>query len=227
MNRDRHLLPTAARRWLKHSLPPETSAPARIRIAQQGELETRGKWTRFTAEGVYEISNLGFVWSARLRVLPGIWITAVDGHNAGRGWGGAKLLGIISMGRRTGPEVLKTQVVRNLGELPWLPPLALADTSLVWEDLGEHTFAVSTHIGEEEVVVHFEIDRHGDVVQAWAPNRPYDVPGGYEEAPWRYEFRNHAELDGLRVPTTATASFDKTDGPWEYWRGQVTSLTMD
>ena len=94
-------------------------------------MDVRDRWTEFKAAGVYSANPLHFDWKARLNMLPGVWIMAEDGHKAGAGWGGARLWGLFSMGRRTDPEVLKTQVVRNLAELAWLPTLALAETGLV------------------------------------------------------------------------------------------------
>ena len=53
----------------------------------------------------------------------------------------------------------------------------------------------------------------------------YDVPGGYAEAPWYYEFSDHRDFAGARLPAAAVATFEKSDGPWEYFRGRITSVT--
>ena len=95
-------------------------------------MDIRGTWTPFTASGVYSAPPLSFNWRARLRPLPGVRIVAEDGHLDGQGWGGAKLWGVIPMCKRTDPQVLASQLVRNLAELAWVPSLALADPSLVW-----------------------------------------------------------------------------------------------
>jgi hypothetical protein len=160
-------------------------------------------------------------------MLPGVWIVAEDGHQDGQGWGRAALWGLIPMGERTDPEVLKTQLVRNLGELPWLPSFALADRALRWNGAGECAFEVRTSVGEQEAVVRFGIDDQGDVVRAHSPSRPFDVPGGYAEAPWSYEFSEHREFEGMRMPATGVASFDKNDGPEDYFRGRITSVTFE
>lgn len=81
-------------------------------------------------------------------------------------------------------------------------------------------------MGGQEVLVRFETTDQGDVVRASSPSRPYDVPGGYAEAPWRYELSDHQEFDGVRIPATAVATFEKSDGPWEYFRGRIPSATF-
>ena len=219
-------LPPAAQRWLDSALPENLDIPPSIRIEQEGTMDIRGKWTPFTANGVYKAPPLSFNWQARFRMLPGVWITAEDGHLDGQGWGSARLWGIFSMGSRTGIEVLTSQVVRNLGELAWLPSFVLADPTLKWTEAGETAFEVHSIAGEQEVMVHFEINNQGDVIRAFSPSRPYDVPDGYVSAPWHYEFSDHQEFAGVRIPGSAVALFEKDDGPWEYFQGRITSVTF-
>ena len=222
----RATLPAAAQRWLDKALPQALDLPSSIQIEQEGTMEIRGQWTPFKASGVYKAHPLSFHWQARFQMLPGVWIVAEDGHQDGQGWGSARLWGLIPMGKRTDPEVLATQLVRNLGELAWLPPFVLADPGLRWAGAGENRFEVRSMAGDREVMVRFEIDEQGDLVRAYSPARPYDVPGGYAEAPWYYEFSEHQEFAGMWIPAKGVASFDKGDGPAEYFRGRVTAIAF-
>jgi hypothetical protein len=217
-------LPAAAQRWLERALPRDLDPPATITLEQEGSMEMRGQWTPLKAKGVYTAAPLAFNWRARLQILPGVWIEADDGHKDGRGWGGARLWGVIPMGSRDDPEVLMTQMVRNLAELPWLPAFALIEPGLRWSDAGEGAFEVRADAGAREATVRFEMDDEGDVVRASSPARPYDVPGGYAEAPWFYTFGDHREFGGVRVPGSAVATFDKSEGAWEYLRVRVTAV---
>lgn len=111
-------------------------------------MEIRGKWTSFKASAVYRASPLSFNWRARLRMLPDVVIVAEDGHLDGQGWGSTRLWGVIPMmKKRTDPEVLTNQLVRNLGELAWLPELALSSPELAWSDAGEGAFEIRSHAG--------------------------------------------------------------------------------
>ena len=117
-------------------------------------------------------------------------------------------------------------MVRNLGELPWLPPFALVNPNLKWTDEGEFAFLVQTSASDQEVSVRFEINDQGEIIRAYSPSRPYDVTDGYETAPWHYAFSEHREVKGWHIPTAAIATFEKEDGPWEYFRGKITSVTF-
>jgi hypothetical protein len=220
-------LPVSARRWLQCALPEDFNLTGRVTLDQKGEMEIRGRWTPFKARGVYSSPPLSFNWQARLHMLPGVWIVAEDGHANGQGWGGAKLWGLLSMGKRTDPEVLATQVIRNIGELPLLPMFAVTDPNLEWSAAGENSFEVRSSVGDVEVMVRFEVDEEGDVVSAYSPSRPYDTPEGYAEAPWKYEFSDHREFGRVRIPAMAVATYEKDDGAWVYFRGKIMSVTFE
>ena len=219
-------LPVAAQRWLDTALPQHLDLPASILIEQEGTMDIRGKWTPFTAKGTYKASPLSFSWQASFRLLPGVWVVAEDGHLGGQGWGSSRLWGIIPMGKLTDSELLTIQLVRNLGELPWLPSFVLADPTLTWTDAGETAFEVRSTAGDREVRVRFDINDQGDVIRASSSSRPYDVPDGFAEAPWYYEFSDHQDYSGVRIPAAAVATYDKEEGPWEYFQGRITSVTF-
>jgi hypothetical protein len=219
-------LPQAAQRWLDRALPPNYTFPSTILIEQEGSMDLRNGWTPFTSSGVYKGSPLSFNWRARFPMLRGVWFLAEDGHEDGRGWGGARLWGIIPMGKRTDLEVFSSQMVRNLGELPWLPGFALTDSTLIWNETSETTFDVIKKTEETELLVQFDINQEGDVIRAYSPARVYDVPRGYAEAPWHYAFSEYQKFNGVWMPGSAVATFKKSDGPWEYLRVKITSITF-
>ncbi len=68
----------------------------------------------------------------------------------------------------------------------------------------------------------------GDIVAAEAPDRPRDEPGGPVPRPWRGEFSDHGDIGGLRMPRKAEASWLLPDGPFVYWRAEITEReTLD
>ncbi len=217
-------LPAAARRWLERAAPGGQAELSHVAMSQTGALESGERWLEFRSEATYRPRPLAFEWRARLKVMLGIWVIASDGHADGEGWGGAKLWGLKSIGGTSGPEVLATQLIRNIAELVWLPDLALADPALRWEPVDDESFEVTADAGDRVVRVRFDLDAAGDVVRASSPARPYDVPDGFEDAPWRYDLAGHRLIDGVRVPATVVATYDLPDGPWEYLRAEVVSM---
>jgi hypothetical protein len=221
---ERDGLPPAARRWLDRCLPAASPTPARVTLKQVGELESNDRWLRFRATGRYWVQPLAFEWRARMGIMPGMWAIATDGHDGEDGWGGAKLWGLFGIGGRRGPEVQEVQLIRNLAELAWMPDLALSDPALRWVDAGDEAFELHARATTRPVAVRFEVDAHGDVVQASTEARPYDVPDGYEDAPWRYVLGQPRHFGSIRAPASVVATYDLPDGPWEYFRAEVEEM---
>jgi hypothetical protein len=219
-------LPTAASRWLERSVPNGTPSPSRIEITQRGAMEANDRWLKFTATSTYQAHPLAFAWRARLRVLPALWVVARDGHADGEGWGGAWLMGIKTIHERRGPDILPMQLIRNIAELAMAPDLAGAASSLRWAaaDETDGSFEIRADAGASEVMVRFDVDPTGDIVGAWSPARPVDVPEGYEDVPWRVDYSAHREFDGIRIPGAMVATYEYQQDPWEYFRGEVTGV---
>ncbi len=225
MTINRSSLPPNARRWLDRVLPTDDPLPNRILNIQEGEMNPRGKWMPFTANTFNQIQPFTFVWKARLNIFPGVWLIAEDGHDGKTGWGGAKLWGVIPMGSRKGPEVFSMQLVRNLAELPWQPQFALAMPGLEWSDSGDNAFEVRAVGGDQEVTLRFELE-NDEIIHVSSP-RYYDVPRGFVQAPWHYDFFDYRDYGSMRIPASAVATYHKSDGPWEYWRGKITSVVLE
>ncbi len=216
-------LPPNVRRWLARSLATDHQVPNRISNVQEGKINVRGKWLPFTASTVYKQDPISFIWKANLSLNPAIWIIAEDGHDGQKGWGGAKLWGFVPMGGRKGAEVLAMQVVRSLAELPWQPQFAPFMPNLEWTDSGENRFEVRTNIGAESIAVSFELSGDDEIISASA-QRYYDVPDGFVKVPWHVTFSDYKLFDDVRMPETAVATYEKQEGPWEYWHGRITSV---
>jgi hypothetical protein len=219
----RTALPRNVRRWLDKAIPIDHLAPTRTLNTQEGEMDIRGKWMSFTAKTLYQPQPFTFVWKAQFTLLPGVWLTAEDGHDSENGWGGAKLWGIIPMGGRSTPEVFAMQVVRSLAELPWNPQFALTVPNLEWHDTSDMTFQVQAVLGDQRASVGFELNGDDEITRAFG-RRHYDVPDGFVEAEWQYEFSDYREFGEVCIPASAVASYDKPEGVWEYWRGRITSV---
>lgn len=210
-------LPAAAARWLDRANPSRRRA-SKVHLRQNGEIDSNGRWLRFGADAAYLAEPFTSDWRARLRVLPGMWVIATDGHNETTGWGGAKMWGIRTLSERGGPEVHAMQLVRSIAELAWLPDLAESVVGLEWAEAGAAAFLISARAGERKVTVRFAVDAEGDITVARTQARPFDVPEGFEEAPWRMDYAEHGDVDGVRIPKRGVATYEYADDPWEYLR---------
>jgi hypothetical protein len=171
----------------------------------------------------FEADGLGFRWRARLRLARVAWIDAEDRLDAEGGYGGARLFGVIPVGSARGPEVTRSQLVRNLAELAFAPLVASRARGLVWMPDGEDAFTLAAPGIDADAIVRVTVDDAGDVRSARSPDRPrHHGRGGYLHETYRLEFDRHERVSsGERIPLRASGTFETADGDWPYWRFEV------
>ena len=93
--------------------------------------------------------------------------------------------------------------MRYLAELVLAPHAMLYNPKLSWREI-----------------------ENGDITRVEADDRPRIA--GRCTVPTRWEGRcyDYRELDRCRIPTRPVANWLLEDGPFEYWRGQVTGFRI-
>jgi hypothetical protein len=171
----------------------------------------------------FDSDQLGFRWRARIRIARFVWVDAEDRLAAEGGYGGALLLGLLPVGSARGPDVTRSQLVRNLAELAFAPLVAAHARGLAWSADGSEAFSLAVPGIDAGATVRSFVDERGDIQQARSPDRPRENGrGGFLHEPYRLDFGGHAQLpSGVRIPLNATGTFETAAGDWPYWRFEV------
>ncbi len=220
-------LPGLVRRYLERALPPQTPTPAAVRVTQSGEMWLkRGSGARrFTAVQDYAVREVAFTWQARFPLAPLLSLRVVDRYAGGAGSLEARLLGVRMM-RQAGPETTLGEALRYLAELAWVPHAMAANRRLEWRQLDQRSVEVATQIAATRAAVTLQFDATGDITGARCDERPFQQDNGFVPRPWGGTFSDYASLDGIRIPTRGEVRWELPDGPYTYWRGTITSLTV-
>lgn len=132
-------LPAPVRRYL------EIAHASRNDVTQGAILEQRGAiraapgkpWMPFTAEQVYAMEPPGFVWLAKARVAPLVWMTAKDQFIGGAGNMHIRLADLVTVANAHGPEIDQGAGLRYWGEVLAFPDMVFSHR-LRWESLDAH-----------------------------------------------------------------------------------------
>jgi hypothetical protein len=214
-------LPAPVLRYLARALPAGDLPPAAVRVRQEGALWRRpgGRPLRFTAVEELAVDRVAFSWRARLP----LGLRVVDGYADGEGTLRVRLLG-LPLSSQSGSDVAVGEALRYLAELAWVPHAMAANPELEWRALDASRAEVATWVGEQRLAVRLCFDAAGDLARATADARPHDEGGTLVPRPWGGDFRAHALLAGVRVPTCGEAWWELPEGRFVYWRARVTEL---
>ena len=171
------------------------------------------------------LDRVEFSWKACFSLAPLVTLRVHDWYRAGEGALEIRLFG-LPLKRLRGDGVRKGEAIRYLAELPWAPAAMALNTELEWRQLDARTVEVATSVAGSRLAVLLHFNDAGDVAGASARDRPRAVGKSSVETPFAAEVGDYEVLGGVRVPTRAEARWDLPEGPFVYFRGQVTALEV-
>ena len=222
-------LPQLVEDYLQRAVVAGSETPRRVRVTQTGEMwwKPGGRSMPFTAVQEFAVEEVAFWWRARFPIVPLVWMRVIDSYTEGTGRLDVKVLGLVPVMRQRGQEINRGELMRYLAELPLVPHAMRANGRLEWREIDARTVEVSTQLGLEQVAIKLEFDNAGDIVRAYTEARPYLKAKTVVPTPWGGVFGAYRELGGFRLPTTAEVSWELPEGPFAYWRGEITSAAVD
>jgi hypothetical protein len=222
----RTVLPELVQRHVERALPGDRAAPKQVRITQEGEMRQKpgGRALRFTASQRFAVDRVAFSWRARFPVVGPLALEVVDDYDRGEGKLEVRLFR-VPVQRQRGRETVIGEALRYLAELAWAPHAIANNRELDWRELDDGKAEVATAVRGERLAVEVEFDGAGDIVRTSSMRR-LRLEKRWVRRPWGGEFREYAQLGGIRIPTEAEAFWDLEQGRFVYWRGRVISAEL-
>jgi len=219
-------LPPPVARYFRHVLRAGQPMITGATITWEGEFNLgkpgKDNWRPFTAIQEFVPGAPGFVWNARIAMLPGVPVFVRDSFVEGRGSMRGAVWGLIPVATADGtPTLAASALQRYLGEAAWLPTALLPRSGVQWTALDETRARATLSAGGTTVSLEFRFDNQGQGVSVFAPDRFYD-DGKQPPVARPWEARNSAfgEHHGVIVVTESVAEWQLPGGPFAYWRGR-------
>jgi hypothetical protein len=186
---------------------------------------SRPMWFPFTSEQNVETRRPGFVWNARMELLPGIAIHVHDAYVAGIGTLHPAVLGLFSLTHQNGSgDIARGELMRYMMEATWYPTALLPSQGTTWVAVDDVSADATMVDGDIRMTMRYTFDAAGLVTTIVAASRGALVDGKVVMLPWEGRMSNYQEREGMRVPLTGEAAWLGSDGRKPYWRGTITSL---
>jgi hypothetical protein len=198
-----------------------------VETTQRGEMRMSpgGKWIPFTARETTDARRSNFRWEARYQGGARGWITVTDAYEDGHGWLALKLGGVIPVKKATGPAFDKGELQRYLASVMICPPILLNHKSLEWIAVDSHTLRVHDRDDPTGASINIEVSVDGRPGRCHA-TRPMAVRKQITETPWSGTCQEFREWEGCRVASRIEASWDLPEGPFCYYRSELTSYKL-
>jgi len=224
-------LPAPVRRYFRTVLQEGQPLVVAASLAHEGTFnmgEGAERWIGFTSTQRVVTRRPGFVWDARMAMMPGVPVRVHDAYVAGEGILHATLFGLVPLVNLRGtPEVAEGELMRYLAEAPWYPTALLPSQGVRWDGVDDTSAQATLTDGPVALTMLFRFDRDGLIGAARAAARGRTVGKAVIPTPWEGRWTRYDVRDGMRVPTDGEVAWILPEGPWPYWRGRITSLAYE
>ena len=227
-NDDLEGLPEPVQRYLANVLTEGQPYVRTVRLQQEGEFrlgDAMAPWKPLSATQHYTVDPPGFVWDARVAILPLVPVRVVDMYKAGKGTLRAKILSRVPVAdAEPSPELNSGELMRYLAETVWFPTSLLPGEGVDWMPVDEHSAKATIDQRGATVSLVFHFNDRNEVERVYARNRPRDVGGTFEPTPWTGHFSNYQLRNGMLIPTDGEVEWNLPGGDLSYWRGHLEEI---
>lgn len=219
-------LPAPARRYLLHSIEPDTPLAGSVRLAMHGEMRLARDGARLpmAAEQVIAPPH-GFVWRAKV----GTWWLRIVGHDsyadgeASMAW---KLWNVLPVVRAGGADVSRSAAGRMAIESIFLPSSLLPRAGTSWAPVDDATARAT--IGDGRHTVDFTVRESGQLARAtmlrWGNENP--ARAYREEAFGTFTVGEEKTFSGYTIPTRLSVGWRPgSDDAFEFFFAEIDQAT--
>jgi hypothetical protein len=224
-------LPAPVQRYFRAALKEGQPIIAAVTLELAGTIKLSAdvdRWKPFTSNQRVVTRRPGFLWDARVSMLPGVVVRVVDSYIAGEGLLRAAVLGLFPVAdARGGGEMARGEFMRFFAEAAWYPTALLPSQGVRWEAVDDASANATTVDGPLKLTLLFRFDDAGLIDSFRAEARGAGVGKDMVMLPWEGRWSDYRACDGMTVPFTGEVAWVRPAGRQTYFHGTVTTLTYE
>jgi hypothetical protein len=229
--RELDALPGPVQRYFRAVLTPGQAMVSAVTIGHEGMFNMTAsgeQWKPFTSIQRVVLRRPGFLWDARIAIVPGLAVRVHDSYVGGRGLLHAALQGLFSVADvQGGGELARGELMRWFAEAAWYPTALLPSQGVRWDAVDDRSAYATLVDGEVSLTLLFRFDDAGRMASLRAEARGRGVGQELTLAPWEGRWSNHQLRDGMTVPLTGEVAWLLPEGRKTYWRGTISALRYE
>jgi hypothetical protein len=189
---------------------------------------TGDQWKPFTSQQWVVTRRPGFIWSARIAVMPGVAVYVHDAYLGGAGILNPAVAGLFSLSDQKGSDALdQGELIRFFSEAAWYPTALLPSQGVHWEPVDDGSAKATLVDGKISLTMLFRFNGAGLIGSVRVEARGATVGKSIVMTPWEGRWSNYQAREGMLIPLTAEAAWLAPEGRKTYWRGTITSLAYE
>jgi hypothetical protein len=224
-------LPLPVQRYFRTVLKDGQPIVAAVSVQHTGTFnlsETGEQWKPFRSEQRVITRRPGFLWNARISMIPGLDVRVHDAYVAGEGILHPTVMGLFTLTDLRGTrEVAQGELMRFFAETAWYPTALLPSQGVTWSAVDDQTANATLADGPLRLTLRFGFSATSVIESVRAEGRGRTVGKTVVMTPWEGRYSDYREHEGMRVPHSGEVAWLTPLGRRPYWRGTITSATYE
>jgi hypothetical protein len=224
-------LPAPVQRYFRAALKKGQPIIAAVTLELAGTINLSAaveRWKPFTSRQRIVTRRPGFLWDARVSMLPGVVVRVVDSYIAGEGLLRAAVLGLFPVAdARGGGAMARGEFMRFFAEAAWYPTALLPSQGVRWEAVDDASANATIVDGPLKLTLLFRFNDAGLIDSFRAEARGAGVGKDMVKLPWEGRWSDYRARDGMTVPFTGEVAWVRPTGRQTYFHGTVSTLTYE
>jgi hypothetical protein len=223
-------LPAPVQRYFRTVLTDGQPIIAGATIEMTGTINmsaTAEQWKPFASRQRVVTGRPGFLWDAKVEMLPGVAAHVEDSYIAGNGRLNAKLFGLLTVADVHGDgEIARGEFMRYFAESPWYPTSLLPSQGVRWDAVDDASAHATIVDGPITLTLLFRFNDAGLIasVRAEARGAGVDKDGTMVMLPWDCALSDYRLQDSMLIPMIGEAAWVRPEGRKAYFVGHVQNL---
>ena len=218
-------LPSPVAKWLQASGVVGKEEIHSVFLKQKAQMKMKPgqeKWNEATAEQYFALEKPAFVWKVSMNIPPFIKITGRDKFVDGKGEMQIKLFSLVNVVNEKGGKMDEGTLQRYLGEIVWFPSVALSPF-ITWEAIDSLSAQATIKYKGTKGLGTFHFNENGDFIRYSALRYKDNEPDArrYE---WVIDVKEHAVMNGVKIPVKMTATWKLDEGDWTWLELQIKEI---
>ena len=220
-NNDLAGLPEPVQRYFKYSVKERQNYVKFARLKHSGLFRTDvgQNWLPIEGDEYFTIDDPAFIWYAKLKMNPLVWVKARDTYHNGKGNMLIKLVSTITFADAKGKEIDQGALLRWLSETPWFPTALLPSEKLKWEPVDNNSAKVILTDKNLTVEGIFYLNEMGQITQFKA-KRYMDTT--IEN--WICYYSDYRTVEGMQIPFSVEAVWNLESGDFNYAKFEINTI---
>ncbi|GAB6279161.1 MAG: hypothetical protein STSR0006_11650 [Lentimicrobium sp.] len=217
-------LPLCVQKWLESSHVIGKEKIRTVHLKQKGLLRTKEgqPWMPTEAEQYFTIDKPGFVWQAKIKAAPLLYIVGRDKYYEGRGNMLIKFLSLITVVDAKGKEIDQGALLRYLAETIWFPSAALSNY-IKWEEIDSNSAKATMSYGGVTASGVFLFNEKHEIIN-FVAQRYMEIDGQYSLETWSPTVIEYKNINGVKIPSKAEVIWKLKTGDFKWYQLEITDI---